>query len=88
MNRKYAAILSVLLILIFIGYIVFDTMRPERTSAESAGINSADSFPDAWSISHELSIKDCKLKAVTVSMAAQFTLAEIHLFHHMIKTST
>jgi hypothetical protein len=72
MNRKYAAILSVLLILIFIGYIIFDTMRPEGTTAESSAVSSTDSFPDAWRVSHELSIKEGKLKAVTVSMTGAF----------------
>jgi hypothetical protein len=67
MNKKIASIFSVLIIVVFIAYIVFDTSRPsdaENNPGKAAGI---DSLPEKWKITGELPVKEGSLKAVAVS---------------------
>jgi hypothetical protein len=67
MNKKIAAVFSVLIILGFIGYMIFDSVQ-SGGSDKTAGIKTEDeSLPDAWEISNEFSVGKGTLKAVTVS---------------------
>jgi len=67
MNKKFAAFFSVLIILVFIGYMIFDTTRPEARLKDSVENRSNSSLSDQWKISDELMIKEGSLKAVSVT---------------------
>ena len=69
MNKKVVAIFSVLIILTFIGYIIFDTTRPEGFVINENKPQDDESLPDMWMSSGELKVKEGSLKAVTVSPA-------------------
>jgi hypothetical protein len=73
MNRKTAAIVSVFVIVVFIGYIVFDTARPEGFEKEEK-IVTEDAPPDNWNISQKLKMKEGSLKAVAVSVSGKIFL--------------
>jgi hypothetical protein len=67
MNKKTLAFISVAIILIFIGYIVYDSINIPEAEKEKSQV--ADStFPaDAWKISGEFQVENGKLKAVSCS---------------------
>jgi hypothetical protein len=66
MNKKIVTILSVLIIIIFIGYIIYDVSKPESIEEDnSANMNSG--IPDTWKISQEIKINEGELKAVTAT---------------------
>lgn len=67
MNKKVLAFLSVLVVLVFIGYMIYDSVRPEASDQSQIPGSFKDSLPDAWKISDELKITEGALKAVTVS---------------------
>ena len=67
MNKKFASIFSVLIIVVFIAYIVFDTSRPSGNENKPAKVSGADTLPDKWMISDELHVREGSLKAVSVS---------------------
>jgi hypothetical protein len=69
MNKKAVTFLSVIIILAFIGYIVFDFVRP--ADALKNEIRNTDSLqiPDAWEITSELKVEDGSLRAVAVTPA-------------------
>lgn len=67
MNKKLVSFFSVLIIIIFIGYIVYDTVSPGGTSLSQTEDNKKEILPDFWEVSGELDIKKGSLKAVTVS---------------------
>jgi hypothetical protein len=69
MNKKFASIFSVLIIVVFIAYIVFDTSRPAGTERKSGTASGIDSLPEKWKISGELPVMEGSLKAVAVSPA-------------------
>lgn len=67
MNKKIALVLSLLIVIVFIVYMIFDSIRPDRTS-KIEGTTTAFNIPeDSWKISNEFKVKEGKLKAVTVS---------------------
>jgi len=74
MNKKIAAFLSVLVILVFIGYMVFDTSKsegPDKTVSQFENVI----YPDGnWEISEEFKVKEGTLKAVTVAKAGNIYL--------------
>ncbi|TAL59274.1 MAG: hypothetical protein EPN88_17490 [Bacteroidetes bacterium] len=74
MNKKFVAIVSVLIILAFIGYMIFDSIRPERSAGNESKTSTADSIPEAWQISNEFKTEEGALKAVTVSPAGNIYL--------------
>jgi hypothetical protein len=74
MNKKLVAFLSVLVILVFIGYMIYDSVRPESSNQINVSGRVKDSLPDAWKISDELNIKEGSLKAVTVSPTGKIFL--------------
>jgi hypothetical protein len=67
MNKKFASVFSVLIIVVFIAYIVFDTSRPETTEKKPVRVPVSDSLTEKWKVSGELSITEGALKAVAVS---------------------
>jgi hypothetical protein len=74
MNKKFAAIFSVLIILVFIGYMIFDTAKSERPDNSSTPIETAI-YPDGnWKISKEFKITEGSLKAVTASQSGNIYL--------------
>lgn len=67
MNKKLITIFSVLIILVFIGYIIFDTARPADSSKAENKSADAPELPDAWKISNEFKVNEGSLKAVAVT---------------------
>ena len=67
MKKKLAAFFSVLVILVFIGYIIIDSVLPEGFGRKEDKTVVRDSYPDLWKISRELKVEQGSLKAVTVS---------------------
>lgn len=63
MNKKILTILSVLVIVVFIGYIIIDMSRSE-SSTEPETRSIIEKIPDAWMISNEISVTDGRLEAV------------------------
>jgi hypothetical protein len=74
MNKRFAAIFSILIIVIFIGYIIFDTSRPGGFATEENRISDSETIPDKWKISGELAVKEGSLKAVTVALSGNLFL--------------
>jgi hypothetical protein len=74
MNKKLASILSVLVILLFIGYMIFDSIRPESIVNNAGERSLSDSLTEYWKVSHVLNIKEGSLKAVTVSIKGRIYL--------------
>jgi hypothetical protein len=73
MNKKVITILSVLVIVVFIGYMILDVSRPEGP-ATAEGIDFNSEIADAWMISEELPIIDGTLKAVATSSEGRIYL--------------
>lgn len=71
MNKKVVTVLSVLIILVFIGYIVFDTARPAAQTKNETSAQAAPEVPDAWKISNEIKPGGDSLKAVTVTITGK-----------------
>jgi hypothetical protein len=65
-NKKILAIFSLLIILTFIGYIIYDTARPEKDINDQKEVTDESAPADYWRISQELFIRE-GLKAVSVS---------------------
>ncbi len=67
MNKNYIAILSLLIILTFIGYIIYDTITPETDNMEVSESVEVSSIPDQWVLSGELNSSDGPLTSLCVS---------------------
>ena len=74
MNKKFAAILSVLIILVFIGYMVFDTSKSEGPDNSPTAFENVVYPNGNWKISEEYKVKEGSLKAVTVSPSGNIYL--------------
>lgn len=66
MNKKLLAFFSLLVILTFIGYIVYDTLRPDRESVEQPQNTTEQAPMDQWYISREVAVSE-GLQSVAVS---------------------
>jgi WD40 repeat protein len=66
MNKKYLAFFSLVIILAFIGYIIYDTIRPARDTQEPVKVTDEAAPPEKWRVSQEIFIHD-GLKAIAVS---------------------
>jgi hypothetical protein len=75
MNKKIASIISVLIIVIFIGYIIFDTASPESKNKTLKSDDSTKICQDKWVVSKILDPGAGALKAVTVSASGNVFLA-------------
>ena len=71
MNRKLVTVLSVLVIIVFIGYIIIDTAKPLESSKDDAKKSETNEVPDAWKISTEFKAGGDSLKAVTVTLSGK-----------------
>lgn len=68
MNRNFLTYASLLIILVFIGYIVYDSVRPVKSPAEESSSLPGDiNIDEAWEVSGTLEIKEGKLNAVAAS---------------------
>lgn len=67
MKRKVYAFISLLIILTFIGYIIYDSISAGRTGNQAEEIIKDDDPPDLWKIENELQITDGQLLSVAVS---------------------
>ena len=67
MNKKFASVFSVLILVVFIGYIIFDTSRPAGIEKKAVTKTLADTLPEKWTISDELQVTEGSLSAVTIS---------------------
>jgi hypothetical protein len=74
MNKKLMTFLSVLVIVVFIGYIIFDIIRPAGSKSPTKAIEYVKPLPDAWKISRELKVEEGALKAVSVSSTGRVFL--------------
>ena len=74
MNKKIVTILSVLIVLVFIGYIIYDSVKPAGSAKNEDQIAQIQKIPDAWKISYEFKVTEGLLKAVTVSPAGKIYL--------------
>ena len=67
-NRKILAFFSLIIILAFMGYIIYDSIRlPKQNSQVTKSINKTAGLPDQWIIQKEVFIRS-GLKTVTVSV--------------------
>lgn len=66
MKEKFPVYASLLIIVVFIGYMVYDSVKPEKNIPETSSYTPRE-VPDAWEISKEFQVKDGSLKAVAVS---------------------
>jgi hypothetical protein len=71
MNRKLVTLLSVLVIIVFIGYIILDTAKPTGTAKDEPRKSEKTDIPDAWKISNEFKVGGDSLKAITVSLSGK-----------------
>jgi hypothetical protein len=67
MNKRIVTILSVLIIVAFIGYMIFDSVKPARSADNETKSSDNQEIPDAWKISNEFRVNEGSLKAVTVN---------------------
>jgi hypothetical protein len=71
MNKKVLTILSVLIVFAFIGYIIFDIIKPAgKVTNEPVNTEIAE-IPDAWKITNELKVNEGSLKAVTIGQSGK-----------------
>jgi hypothetical protein len=71
MNKKITTIFSVLVVVVFIGYIVFDTTRPAVNNANNNRPAKYDTLPEKWKIEGELKVDYGSLKAVSASASGK-----------------
>lgn len=67
MNKKYIAFFSLLIILAFIWYIIYDTVISERDSQAVSVTSEVPAPPDQWILTKELLSVDGDLTSVSVS---------------------
>lgn len=72
MNKKLTAAFSVLIISIFIGYMIYDTAKPDNLLETTDQTDNTDSPPDSWIVERELKIKEGSLKAIASSPDGNF----------------
>jgi hypothetical protein len=67
MNKKLAAYASILIIVVFIGYMVYDSVKPVKDVQDANASYTPPELEDFWSVSKEFPVTDGTLKAVAVS---------------------
>jgi hypothetical protein len=65
MNKKYLAFISLLVILTFIGYIVYDTVTDKSNESEEPVV-SEPALPDMWKVSSEFTCTEGPLSSVAI----------------------
>lgn len=74
MNKKLIMVLSVSIIIVFIGYIIFDTVKPAGSVKNETKNAAIVEIPDAWKVSAEFKVNEGYLKAVAVNAAGKIYL--------------
>src|SRR5664280_1577564 len=74
MNKKTVTILSVLIILAFIGYMIIDFVKPVGSADAEAITPQSQNIDDAWKISSEFKVNEGSLKAVSVTPSGKIYL--------------
>jgi hypothetical protein len=74
MNKKFIALISLLIILSFIGYIVYDTVTSGSGKESGEPSVTKTVYPDQWIADKVFTTTDGKLQAVTVSNAGDVFL--------------
>jgi len=67
MNKKLLAFFSLFIILVFIGYIVYDTATTSRDLPDNTEAAFVNNIPDQWNITMEILCNEGKLTSVSVS---------------------
>jgi hypothetical protein len=67
MNKKFTAFVSVLIVIAFIAFIVYDSSTPENTEKEDAAARFDDGPGENWAIASSVFLGEGSLKAVAVS---------------------
>lgn len=71
MNKKLVTVLSVLVIIVFIGYIILDTAKPLDSAKDESKKSDVKAIPDSWKISTEFKAGGDSLKAITVTLSGK-----------------
>jgi hypothetical protein len=74
MNKKVLVILSTVVIIVFIGYIIFDTSKSADSVKNETKYSKNIEIPDAWKISMEAKVNEGSLKSVSVDPAGKIYL--------------
>lgn len=74
MNKKTTVVISLSVVILFIGYMIFDSVRSAGTTGDADNSGTSKIPEDKWKISAELSVKEGSLKAVTVSPSGNIYL--------------
>lgn len=74
MSKKTITILSVLVILAFIGYMIIDLIKPAEPAKADEAISNGEDIADAWKISGEYKVNEGSLKAVSVASSGNIFL--------------
>jgi hypothetical protein len=74
MNKKFTTFISVLILLVFIGYMIFDSVRNESSVGGNQILTVENTIEDSWKIADEIEIKEGTLKAVAVSASGNIFL--------------
>jgi hypothetical protein len=67
MNKNVIAIVSVIIILVFIGYMIYDSVKGNREKVNTSQGNEVSTPDDAWEIAREFKVTEGALKAVASS---------------------
>ncbi|MBN2764263.1 MAG: hypothetical protein JXR41_14310 [Bacteroidales bacterium] len=67
MNKKFYAFISLMIIIVFIGYIIYDSVTAGRLDNNSTDTKKADDPPEQWIIEKELQVTEGQLTSVAVS---------------------
>jgi hypothetical protein len=67
MNKKFTAFFSVLIVIAFIAFIIYDSSTPENTEKEAKATRFDDGLEENWIIASSVSAGEGSLKAVAVA---------------------
>ncbi len=75
MKKNIAALFSVLIILVFIGYMIYDSIQTVDSTQDVISVTESQGPGDLWEITREFKVTEGTLKAVTVSQESNIYLA-------------
>jgi hypothetical protein len=67
MNKKLTAFLAVLIVLVFIGYMIFDTIKNDGSTGQETKPDTVSTLPDSWKISNDIKVTSGTLETVAAS---------------------
>jgi hypothetical protein len=74
MNKKTTVILALSVVIVFIGYMIFDSVRSAGTTGDLDKSGTSKIPEDMWKISSDFTVKEGSLKAVSVSPSGNIYL--------------